>query len=78
MGWDGSSPYKPRIAAPSYLRNLDPAFANCIAGSGQGVDPPTPLDSGSDSPYKRSFDDEAVIYAHPHARAVPWGPRQTA
>ena len=82
--WDGSSPYKPRIAPPSYLKNLDPAFANCIAGEGQGVDPPIPFPPGSDTGYKRSFDDyvnhEAIMHAkpHPHARAAAWAPQQTA
>ena len=41
--------YSPTIAPPSFIFNdLDNgAFATCIPGAGQGVDPPTPLQSAN-------------------------------
>ena len=57
--------YKPRIAAPQWLLNLDPAFSTCIAGRSQGVDPPTwvPVATGLDGPWRRAV--------HPAMRTPP-------
>lgn len=35
--------YKPLLAPPDFLFDLDPAFRTCIPASGQGVDPPIKL-----------------------------------
>ena len=40
----GDNPhYSPIIAPPPFLTNLDPAFATCIPGAEQGIDPPGQL-----------------------------------
>ena len=79
--WDPSKgPYAPKIAPPRFLFELDPTFANCIPGAGQGIDPPmtlTPVTAVSTERCKSPP-------CHPHKRAlerahlVPWAPEKTA
>lgn len=42
-------PYQPRIAAPDFLFDLDPAFKDCIAGAEQGIDPPDMLSKADEA-----------------------------
>ena len=77
--WTRPLPYEPIIAPPPFLFNLDPAWSTCIAGAGQGIDPPAAFkkapggsgrgDAGALGRHRRA--------AHPHARAVPWAAAKT-
>ena len=77
LQWDPDKPYAPRIAAPSYLMGLDPAFSNCIPGAAQGVDPPIPWHT-ADKATGYNLHKKAMAHIHPHAHAVPRAPQQTA
>ena len=81
-GWDPSKgPYAPLLAPPDFLFHLDPAFAKCIPGASQGVDPYTTLTSASANSGAGNVDcgkkcgrvERAVRHAHP----VPWAPQKT-
>ncbi|KAL9630670.1 MAG: hypothetical protein Q9164_006304 [Protoblastenia rupestris] len=77
--WTRPLPYEPIIAPPPFLFNLDPAWSTCIAGAGQGIDPPAAFkkapggsgrgDAGALGRHRRAV--------HPHARAVPWAAAKT-
>lgn len=79
--WDPfKGPYAPKVAAPGFLWNLDPMFANCIPGANQGIDPPTTLiPAPAVSPQVCH-----PPFCHPPKRAskrahlVPWAPEKTA
>ena len=79
---DSGEPDAPRVAPPDLLFDLNPAFRDCIAAAGQGVDPPTTLGLadlvkeaekpgfGSNPPRHRR--------APAHAHVIPWIPQKTA
>ena len=79
--WDPSKgPYAPKVAAPNFLFKLDPTFVNCMAGAGQGIDPPTALTPATtvslthcNSPRCHS-PKRALERAH----LMPWAPEKTA
>lgn len=83
LGWNpANGPYAPLLAPPSFLFDLDPAFATCIPGASQGIDPYhtlTTADAGSGpgSPgcgHSCRRHRRALEHAHP----VSWAPRRTA
>ena len=75
------STYAPLISPPPFIFGLDKAFASCIPGKGQGVDPPyaAPTVDGLGGTgcagrggCRRDFD------ARAHAHVAPWAPTKTA
>ena len=74
------SPYAPLISPPPFIRGLDPAFASCIPGRGQGVDPPyaAPTDSGPQGPGCAGRGCRRDFGARAHAHVAPWAPTKTA
>lgn len=71
VGWDGVGAYQPRLAPPPFLFGLDKAFATCIPGASQGIDPFGALQTanGISPPRQRR--------AMAHRRAEPWAPEKT-
>ncbi|KAF6221155.1 hypothetical protein HO133_002009 [Letharia lupina] len=75
------TPYAPSIALPSFIRDLDPAFATCIPGRNQGVDPPIACTAdggpqGPGSPGGGHPRRDLGAHAHPHT--APWAATKTA
>ena len=70
-------PYKPMVALPQQVLDLDPAFSTCVAAVYQGFDPSGPL-----NPYYGNFGPGG--HGIPHGKRsvtghkVPRGPVQTA
>ena len=83
VGWDPSKgPYAPLLAPPDFLFHLDPAFATCIPGASQGIDPYTTLTTASaDSNVGAAgcgLTCKRAKRALEHAHPMPWAPRMTA
>lgn len=72
VGWNSTSaPYRPVLGGGpflSFLRGLDPEFADCIPGHSQGVDPPTLLTP--DIVATEPGDPGCGIHCGPHRRAA--------
>jgi hypothetical protein len=70
----GDNPdYSPIIAPPPFLTNLDPAFATCIPGAEQGIDPPIAINAadGASGPVGPGHHPRRFRRFPAHASAVP-------
>ena len=75
------SPYAPLISPPPFITGLDPAFASCIPGRDQGVDPPIAAvtDTGPQGPGNPGRGGRRRdLGARAHAHVAPWAPTKTA
>ena len=75
------SVYAPSIAPPPFIFDLDKAFATCIPGRNQGVDPPIAAVTVSslNGPGPAGLGGHRRdLGAHAHAHVAPWAPTKTA
>ena len=75
------SPYAPLISPPPFIKGLDSAFASCIPGMSQGVDPPiaATADTGPQGPGQAGGGPHRrELGARAHAHVAPWAPTKTA
>ncbi|KAL2040994.1 hypothetical protein N7G274_006452 [Stereocaulon virgatum] len=73
-GPTGDNPhYSPVIAPPPFLTDLDPAFATCIPGAEQGIDPPIAIQAadGASVPGLPGHHGRRLRRFPAHASAVP-------
>lgn len=73
--------YAPLISPPPFIYALDPAFASCIPGKSQGLDPPQAATTDSDGlqpPAPGRGGGRRDLGARAHAHVAPWAPTRTA